>query len=143
MCLVTQLLGGDVKTLHKAQNGKVFPLPLAKRILLHVLRGIAHAHRSGVVHTDLKHDNIFFDTRVSTTEIEKLVASEPALRHPPEASHDGIVQAAVSQPLPVPALEEATKCTYVVADFGSGRFPNKLITSYSDSISAVDHQPPS
>jgi serine/threonine protein kinase len=120
MCLVTQLLGGDVKTLYEARNGKCFPLPLAKRILLHVLRGIAHAHRSGVVHTDLKHDNIFFDSRMSTTEIEKLVASEPALRHPPETSCDGIVQVAVSQPLPVPALEEAMKCTFVVADFGSG-----------------------
>ena len=53
---------------------------------------------------------------MSTSEIEKLVTSEPALRH------DGIVQAAVSQPFPVPALEETMKCTYVVADFGSGRF---------------------
>ena len=131
ICLVTQLLGGDAKTLHEAQNGKIFPFPLAKRILLHVLRGIAHAHRSGVVHTDLKHDNIFFDTRVSTAEIQKLVASEPALLHPPEASHDGIVQAAVSQPLPVPALDEAMKRTYVVADFGSGRFSAELtLTPY-------------
>ena len=64
MCLVTQILGEDVKTLHEARIDKDFPLPLAKRILLHVLRGIAHAHRSGVVHTDLKHDNSFFDTSV-------------------------------------------------------------------------------
>ena len=61
---------------------------------------------------------------MSTSEIEKLVASEPARRHPPEASHNGIVQAAVSQPLPIPALEEDMKCTYVVADFGSGFQPN-------------------
>ena len=59
---------------------------------------------------------IVFLILVSTSEIEKLIASEPALRH------DGIVQAAVTQPFPVPALEETMKCTYVVADFGSGRF---------------------
>ena len=46
--------------------------------------------------------------------------------------------------LPVAALEEATKYTDVVADFGSGSFPNKLTTPYySDSISPVNHQPPS
>ncbi|KAF8150252.1 hypothetical protein B0H34DRAFT_826717 [Crassisporium funariophilum] len=50
-----------------------------------------------------QHNNIFFDTGMSTTNIEKLLASEPACWHPPEASHDGIVQVAVSQPLPVPS----------------------------------------
>ena len=85
----------------------------------------------------------FFDTRVSTSEIEKLIASEPALRH------DGIVQAVVSRPFPVPALEEAMKRTYVVADFGSGRFltkkktSNKMASPYLDFISSVYHQPPS
>ena len=49
----------NVKSLY-VQSDNVFPLPLAKRILLHVLRGIAHAHRSGVAHTNLKQDDIFF-----------------------------------------------------------------------------------
>ncbi|KDR71809.1 hypothetical protein GALMADRAFT_143593 [Galerina marginata CBS 339.88] len=139
LCLITQLLGGDVKSLHECQNGNVFPFQLAKRILLHVLRGIAHAHRCGVVHTDLKHDNIFFDTGISTTEIEKLLASEPARRHPPEMSQDGIVQAAVSQPLPVPTLAEAMKRTYVVADFGSAQ----PITNHQvDEITAYPLRPP-
>ncbi|KDR74464.1 hypothetical protein GALMADRAFT_141499 [Galerina marginata CBS 339.88] len=139
LCLVTQLLGGDVRSLHEWQNGKVFPLRLAKRILLHVLRGIAHAHRCGVVHTDLKHDNIFFDTGMSTTEFGKLLASDPACRHPPEVSQDGIVQAAVSQPLPVPTLAEAMKRTYVVADFGSAQ----PITNHQiDEITAFPLRPP-
>lgn len=71
MCLVTQLLGGDVNALWKVGEGKSFPLPLAKRILLHTLRGIDQAHQAGVVHTDLKHDNTFFDTGMSTEDIEE------------------------------------------------------------------------
>src|SRR5258708_7068216 len=120
MCFVTQLLGGDLNALWKSGNGKPFPLNLAKRILLHVLRGISHAHASGVVHTDLKHDNIFFDTGVSDEEIENWTKSDPPRVHPPERSQDGIIQAAVSQPLPLPSWNEALKRTFVVADFGNG-----------------------
>lgn len=68
-CFVTQLLGGDVKSLQDAHK-LALPLPLAKRILLHMLRGIAHTHRNGVVHTDLKQNNIFFDTGMTTEEID-------------------------------------------------------------------------
>lgn len=63
LCIVTEILGGDVKSLRDSIPGmrKVFPLPLAKRILLHTLRGIPHMHSCEVVHTDLKPDNIMFD----------------------------------------------------------------------------------
>ena len=121
MCFVTQLLGGDVNALWKAGGGKPFPLPLAKRILLHTLRGINQAHQAGVVHTDLKHDNIFFDTGMATEDIERLIASEPARTHPPEQSLDGIVHVAVSQPLPLPSWDEAMKRNFVVADYGNGK----------------------
>ena len=102
-------------------HGKVFPLPLAKRILLHTLRGIAHAHENGVVHTDIKHDNIFLDTTLDKDEIDRLFASDPSKRHPPEISADGVMHAAVSQPLPIPTIEEAMNSTFVLADFGSGK----------------------
>lgn len=121
ICLVTQLLGGDVRRL---QGREPFTLPLAKHILLHILRGIAHAHRCGVVHTDLKHDNIFFDNVLSVDEIVNLLKFAPSRRHEPEMSYDGTVSSAVSQPSPMPTLEQAMKRTFVLADFGSGkRFP--------------------
>ncbi|KAI0711592.1 kinase-like domain-containing protein [Earliella scabrosa] len=69
LCLVLPLYGGDVKALVKSWESPL-PLPLAKRIALHLLRGLAHAHRRGVVHTDLKHDNIFFETILADADIE-------------------------------------------------------------------------
>ena len=60
-CLIMPVYGGDVKAFAKARTA-FLPLPLVKRIVLHLLRGIAFAHERGIVHTDIKHDNIFFST---------------------------------------------------------------------------------
>ncbi|KAJ7036690.1 kinase-like protein [Mycena alexandri] len=105
--------------------GTPFELPTAKRISLHLLRGIAFAHERGIVHTDLKHDNIFFTTELETTDIERWLKEDPSRRHEPELSQDGIIKAAVSQPLPKISDELARRATYVLSDFGCG-LPSNL-----------------
>ena len=119
LCFVMPVYGGDVRRLG-ATRTTLLPLPLVKRITLHLLRGIVHTHGRGVVHTDIKLDNIFFSTTMTTDDIEAWVVKDPSRRHAPEASHDGMVQAAVSQPLPMISDEEAMRATYVLADFGCG-----------------------
>ena len=123
LCLVTQLLAGDVRTLQVNMKNNAFPLPLAKRVLLHILRGIEYVHRHGVTHTDLKHDNILFDLgRLTTADVSAIVEADPPRLNPPEESWDSTVQSAVSQPLPLPSsVEDAMTRTYLIADFGSGK----------------------
>ena len=119
MCFAMPVYGGDAEALVEVRKTPL-PLPLAKRIVLHLLRGIAHVHERDVVHTDIKHDNIFFSTTVTTNDIEAWVTKEPSRRHAPEVSQDGVVQAAVSQPLPMISEDEAMRATYLLADFGCG-----------------------
>ncbi|KAJ7848410.1 kinase-like protein [Mycena leptocephala] len=108
------IYGGDVNALSNSRKTP-FDLPMAKRIILHLL----------VVHTDIKHDNIFFTTDLENRDIERWMKEDPSRRHPPEMSPDGIVQAAVSQPLPMISDEVARRSTYVLFDFGCA-LPSEL-----------------
>ena len=79
----------------------------------------------GIVHTDLKHDNIMFDVGPSLTQpadIAALVEADPPRRHPPEESWERIVQVAVTQPFPLPSFSEAMIRNFIISDFGSGEF---------------------
>lgn len=128
LCFVTDVYGGDVDSLRTKyglynpdSGGKYFPLSLAKRILLHILRGIAHSHACGVIHTDIKLDNILFTSNLSREDLQKWLISDPSRRNPPEKSFESIVQSAVSQPLPMPSLEDVAARSFVLADFGNGK----------------------
>ncbi|KZT00297.1 kinase-like protein [Laetiporus sulphureus 93-53] len=122
LCIVTPVYGGDVRALGDALCGekpRAFPFRLAKRIILHLLRGLAHAHSRQVIHTDLKHDNIFFTTQMGTEDIERWIAEDPPRHHEPERSQGTIICTAVSQPLPMMPMEEALRATYLLGDFGT------------------------
>ncbi|KAG5718382.1 Dual specificity protein kinase lkh1 [Termitomyces sp. T112] len=136
LCYVTLLQGGNVASL---MGNDTFPFPLAKRIILHTLRGIAHTHKHGFIHTDLKLDNILFSCNMSTEDITSLLISDPSRRHDPEYSGDGIVQAAVSQPLPVPSFDDAMKRTFLIGDYSHAQ---PLSDRPPRSIAITPHRPP-
>lgn len=120
LCLVMPLYGGDLKAFTHRSSGGALPFPLVRQILFDVLRGLRHAHSRGWIHTDLKRDNIFVENHMSTTEIRRWLEDNPPRRHPLEQSLDCVVQAAVSQPLPVISLEMAMRSTFVLGDFSCG-----------------------
>ncbi|KAF9524326.1 kinase-like domain-containing protein [Crepidotus variabilis] len=122
LCLVMALLGGDVQTLLRHTEGGRLPLSVVKKICIHTLRGLAHLHSCDIAHTDLKRDNIMLDLgSASQADVTSIIQADPPRRPPPEENWKCIVQAAVSQLLPLPStLESLLERDYVVADLGSG-----------------------
>jgi eukaryotic-like serine/threonine-protein kinase len=64
------------------------PLPAARVIALvrQLLRGLEHAHAAGLVHRDLKPDNIIVEPCADGTEIPRIVDFGIAVLHDPEDS---------------------------------------------------------
>ncbi|KAK7029353.1 hypothetical protein VNI00_014607 [Paramarasmius palmivorus] len=126
LCFVTPLYAGDVSALIAVRaTQRRLSLPLAKRILLHLLRGLCHSHSRCVVHADIKLDNILIDAHVGSAEVERFLADNPPRRHDPELSYEGAtIQSAVSQSLPMISLEKALEATYVLGDYGCAQPSN-------------------
>ncbi|KAJ6632190.1 kinase-like domain-containing protein [Mycena sp. CBHHK59/15] len=122
------VLAGDVETLRTGL--RALPPQLVKRILRDSLRGLAQLHASGCVHTDIKASNIMCNLPDLTTEdnLHAIIAKIPARRHPPEQSWDYLVEAAVSQPLPPPTMEQALSGSFMIADFGSAQIVAHPVT---------------
>ncbi|KNZ77470.1 Protein kinase dsk1 [Termitomyces sp. J132] len=124
LCYVTQLHGGNVARL--IGDGTVpFPFPLAKRIILHTLRGIAHMHKHG--------------GNMSDEDITSWLISDPSRRHDPEDSPDGIVEAAVSQPFPLPSVDDAMERTFLLGDYSHAQ---PCSERPPESIAILPHRPP-
>lgn len=53
LCLVTELFTSNVQDVREALPDTFIPVPTVKRILKHVLLGIAHLHKHGIAHTGM------------------------------------------------------------------------------------------
>lgn len=63
MCLVFDLLGENLLALVKGTGYKGLPLPWVRKIALNVLLGCKHLQNSGVIHTDIKLENVLVGGR--------------------------------------------------------------------------------
>jgi serine/threonine protein kinase len=85
-CLVFEAMGASVASLVEElpenkpkMYGKVerYPKWMAKKILLHALRGLAFLHRNGVVHGDIQPGNILFSIQgIDNIKEDELVQDE-------------------------------------------------------------------
>jgi serine/threonine protein kinase len=85
-CLVFEAMGATAASLVEElpenkpkMYGKVerYPKWIAKKILLHALRGLAFLHRNGVVHGDIQPGNLLFSIQgIDNIEEDELVQNE-------------------------------------------------------------------
>jgi len=121
LCLVMDLFHGSVDEARDF-HGVFIPVPTVKRILRHLLLGIAHLHKCGVAHTDLKPDNIMIDLGDNwpTEVIDSWVKANPPRTYAPERSLHKMVSPIVSQSFPPATLDELVSCNFRLADFSNG-----------------------
>ena len=67
-------------------------------------------------------DNILADNGPLTiTDIDGLLTADPLRHHPPQANEPYSMKVAISQPLPIPTIEEAMSRTFFISDMGAGK----------------------
>lgn len=130
LCFVIPLMGGSVRTILRQHI--TLPPRVARFIGLQVLKGMVHAHSRGLVHTDIKADNVLFSKHLSDMEIRRLIESTESQRQlaksgdsDEESDSDSESDTEGSEltppmPLPMPKKQDIGRLTFVLADFGSG-----------------------
>ncbi|EKM54813.1 uncharacterized protein PHACADRAFT_96522 [Phanerochaete carnosa HHB-10118-sp] len=78
ICLVMEVYGQDVATFRRSSPNKALPVHTVKVIVKQVLQGVIRLHELGIVHTDIKPDNMLFHTEMSPEAIEKWLGTLPA-----------------------------------------------------------------
>jgi serine/threonine protein kinase len=71
--MVMELVTGkSLGTIMKEEGPKLEPLR-ALRIVRHVLRGLRHAHKMGIVHRDIKPDNVMLEPREGAPDFARIL----------------------------------------------------------------------
>ncbi|KAF8207814.1 kinase-like domain-containing protein [Mycena galopus ATCC 62051] len=126
LCLVLKLEQATLAAVRNEHSGTFYPVPIVKRILLHMVHGLVALHKCRVAHTDLKPDNIMvglLPTSSTTQGVDAWVLEHRPHVYGPCRSLDKVVtQAFVSTQMPFPSMAELETCDFKVADFSNGDF---------------------
>jgi serine/threonine protein kinase len=135
-CLVFEAMGATAASLVEElpenkpkMYGKVerYPKWIAKKILLHALRGLAFLHRNGVVHGDIQPGNLLFSVQgIDNIEEDKLVQDESTTAIPLQRL-DGKMDRWAPKNLYLQQslhdrVELTTRLVVKLSDLGSGDF---------------------
>ncbi|KIP04126.1 hypothetical protein PHLGIDRAFT_129704, partial [Phlebiopsis gigantea 11061_1 CR5-6] len=115
ICMVMDVHGMDLATFRRTSPTKALPSHTVRIVLRQVAEAVAHVHKLGIVHTDIKPDNILFHTWMSAEDITEWLRSEPRkfgeshpLPNPPSMKWDS-------------GIEQAKNIKVLVADFGQAQ----------------------
>ncbi|KXN87249.1 Serine/threonine-protein kinase SRPK [Leucoagaricus sp. SymC.cos] len=124
LCLALELERTTLDSVWSAQNIKFHPIPIVKRILRHILHGVAALHKCGVAHTDIKPDNIMVSLAPSWSDetVAAWVCDHPPRVYSPfQSLYKVMTEAIVSEEFPPPSVEELEACDFKVADLSNAQ----------------------
>jgi serine/threonine-protein kinase SRPK3 len=75
LCLALELERTNLNSVWNAKEPEFYPIPIVKRILRHMLHGIAALHKCGVVHTGTTVGSTYWNDYVFFAQISNLTTS--------------------------------------------------------------------
>ena len=145
LCLVLEAMGASVAAMIEElpQNtpkrfGHVsrYPKWMAKRVLTHVVRGIAFLHSRGVIHGDIQPGNLLFSAsnldsvRIEELEDDENGAVETVERLDGKADKWAPRYLAIADPL-LDYTDLDPEFTVKISDLGAGKGVNRIYFHYS------------
>ncbi|KIP04132.1 hypothetical protein PHLGIDRAFT_206381 [Phlebiopsis gigantea 11061_1 CR5-6] len=87
ICLVMDVLGSDLGAFRRLSPNKSLPPYTVRVIVKQILDALAHLHSIGIVHTDIKPDNMLFRTWMGDDDISKWLRGIPFNKDVLDDSH--------------------------------------------------------
>ncbi|TDL24708.1 kinase-like protein [Rickenella mellea] len=134
-CFVTEVLGSDLQSLRSTQPNHAFSVSITKRIIKQVLHALEYVHREcGLVHRDVKPQNIMVSMEASDVMIAEYLDKNPATTYEPRVEPDlspNPIITVRSQPLPNFGLDSTlSKLRVKLADYGESIPIEKISREY-------------